>query len=113
MRDHCVPRAIIERHAIGGRRGASELRTVRDMGSLGSHIARNVAAERSRQRWDQRQLADAINREGWSRSTVSNLERGVRKVAADDLPILCAAFGIKLAKLVDGAEPADLRALGL
>ncbi len=46
-------------------------------------------------------------------STVADLEAGRRRVSADDLPILCRAFGITLAKLADGAEREDLKALGL
>jgi len=100
-------------HANVGVQAASPLRTVRDMPSLGAHIARNVAAERTRRTWDQTQLAEKIGSEGWSRSTVSNLELGKRKVTADDLPLLCAAFGISLAQLMFGADPADLAKLRL
>jgi hypothetical protein len=34
-------------------------------------------------------------------------------VTADDLPLLCETFGFDLAELVHGADPADLRQLGL
>jgi transcriptional regulator with XRE-family HTH domain len=92
---------------------ANALRTVRDMASLGAHIARNVAAERIRRRWDQSTLAQKIGAEGWSRSTVSNLELGKRKVTADDLPLLCEAFEISLLQLMHGVEAADLAKLRL
>jgi transcriptional regulator with XRE-family HTH domain len=104
---------MFTRHANGGVQRERDLSTVRDMAALGAHIARNVAAERIRRSWDQTQLADAIAAPGWSRSTVSNLETGKRKVTADDIPLLCRAFGIPLQKLADGADPADLRAIGL
>jgi transcriptional regulator with XRE-family HTH domain len=83
------------------------------MASLGAHIARNVAAERSRRRWDQATLAAKIGAEGWSRSTVSNLELGKRKVTADDLPLLCEAFQISLFQLMHGVDPSDLDKLRL
>ena len=83
------------------------------MTSLGMRIARNVAAERTRRAWDQRSLAERIAADGWSRSTVSNLELGKRKVTADDLPLLCAAFEISLAQLMFGADPEDLTKLRL
>jgi transcriptional regulator with XRE-family HTH domain len=92
---------------------ANALRTVRDMASLGAHIARYVAAERIRRRWDQSTLAQKIGAEGWSRSTVSNLELGKRKVTADDLPLLCEAFEISLLQLMHGVEAADLAKLRL
>jgi transcriptional regulator with XRE-family HTH domain len=83
------------------------------MASLGARIARNVAAERSRRSWDQVTLAEKIGVEGWSRSTISNLELGKRKVTADDLPLLCGAFEISLLQLMHGIEPEDLAKLRL
>lgn len=80
------------------------------MPSLGDHIAANVRAERARRRWTQEDLAQRL---GWSRATVGDLESGRRKVAADDLPQLCGAFGVDLAELVRGGPPEDLGRLGL
>ena len=80
------------------------------MASLGDVIAANVRGERARKRLKQEELAARL---GWSQSSVSDLESGRRKVTADDLPMLCEAFGIDLAELVRGAEEADLRRLGL
>jgi transcriptional regulator with XRE-family HTH domain len=80
------------------------------MPSLGDVIASNVRAERARRRWQQAELADRL---GWGRSTVSDLEAGRRRVQADDLVPLCRAFGIQLAKLVDGADRTELQVLGL
>jgi len=77
-------------------------------GFVGTHIARNVAAERTRRAWDQTTLAKRIGAKGWSRSTVSNLELGKRKVTADDLPLLCGVFEISLQQLIFGADQADL-----
>jgi transcriptional regulator with XRE-family HTH domain len=78
------------------------------MASLGDVIANNVRAERARRRWSQVELADQL---GWSRSTVSDLEAGRRRVTADDLAPLCRAFGIALVKLTDGADEDDLSVL--
>jgi ribosome-binding protein aMBF1 (putative translation factor) len=77
---------------------------------LGSIIAANVRAERARRRWKQSDLGDLL---GWSAQTVSHLESGRRGVFASDLYPLCKAFGISLAKLLDGAADEELRVLGL
>jgi transcriptional regulator with XRE-family HTH domain len=83
------------------------------MASLETHIARTVAAERVRRNWDQATLARKISAGGWSRSTVSNLELGKRRVTADDLPLLCEAFQISLLQLMHGVDPADIAKLRL
>jgi transcriptional regulator with XRE-family HTH domain len=80
------------------------------MPALSAIVARNVRAERARQRWTQTQLAQVLN---WSAQMVSETETGQRRVGADDLPLLCRAFGITLAKLADGAEQDDIAALGI
>ena len=80
------------------------------MPRFGDVIAANVRAERARRRWGQADLAERLD---WSRSTVGDLESGRRKVAADDLPELCGAFGISLAELVHGADQEDLDRLRL
>lgn len=80
------------------------------MTSLGVIVARNVRAERARRGWKQSDLGDRL---GWAVSTVSAVETGRRKLAVDDLPALCRAFGIPLAKLLDGAAPDDLEAMHL
>ena len=76
--------------------------------ALGDVIARNVRAERARRHWRQADLADLL---GWERSSVGHLESGRRSVKASDLPALCRALEIPLAKLLEGAEPDDLAAL--
>lgn len=78
------------------------------MPDFADYLARNVAAERARRRWRQ---ADLAVRLGWSISTVSDLENGKRVLTANDLPLLCRVFGIKLWKLADGAAEEDLDAL--
>ena len=80
------------------------------MATIGDVIAANVRGERARRRWDQAQLGAML---GWSRGTVSDLESGRRKVTAADLPGLCRAFGISLARLLDGAEDSDIADLRL
>jgi transcriptional regulator with XRE-family HTH domain len=79
-------------------------------GSLTDTVARNIAAERARRRWKQSDLAEKL---GVASSTVGSYETGTRRVGIDDLPALCKVFDITLAKLLDGADPDDLRMLGL
>jgi hypothetical protein len=45
--------------------------------------------------------------------TVSAIERAVRSVAVEDLPVLCGALGLPLSRLLQDAEMADVRRLGL
>lgn len=78
--------------------------------TLGDWIAAGVRAERARRRWSQAELGRRL---GWSQSSVSDLEVGRRVITADDLPALCRVFELPLAELARGADPEDLRALGL
>jgi transcriptional regulator with XRE-family HTH domain len=80
------------------------------MATLGAIVARNVRAERARRGWKQSELGELL---GWAVSTVSAVENGQRRLAVDDLPELCRAFGIPLTKLLDGAAPDDLEAMHL
>jgi transcriptional regulator with XRE-family HTH domain len=80
------------------------------MSDLGKVFASGVRAERGRRKWRQQDLADRC---GWNVDTISAIERGVRRVAVEDLPVLCEALGVTLAKLLDGADPEDLRKIGL
>jgi transcriptional regulator with XRE-family HTH domain len=80
------------------------------MPSLNDVVADNVRGERSKRRWTQKQLGDLIN---VSDGTISDLESGRRKIGVDDLLKLCGAFDVPLSKLLDGADPADIRRLGL
>lgn len=81
-----------------------------EMAPIGDVIAANVRAERARRRWTQAELGERV---GWPRSSVSDVESGRRKLTADDLVALCAAFEVTLIKLADGASQAELRVLGL
>lgn len=78
--------------------------------TLSDAIAANVRAERARRRWRQEDLADKT---GLSRSTIGYLESGRVKVTADYIPALCRAFELPLSDLAAGADPEDLRAMGL
>lgn len=77
---------------------------------MSAAVARNVAAERARARWTQADLAERL---GVAPSTVSTWEVGKRVVGMDWLPALCRVLGVTMADLVRGADPEDLRALGL
>jgi transcriptional regulator with XRE-family HTH domain len=80
------------------------------MPPIGAVIASNVRAERARRRWTQSDLGERM---GWPRSSISDVESGRRKVTADDLVAFCMALEVSLAKLADGADEVELRALGL
>ena len=73
-------------------------------------LARNVRAERSRLRWRQADLADAL---GWSATTVADVEGGRRRLDIGQIAALCRALDVPLAQLLHGADPSDLAALGL
>lgn len=79
-------------------------------GDLGVVVANNVRGERSRRKWRQEDLADRL---GWSRGCIGHLESGRRRLAVADLPQLCKAFNITMLDLFNGADQADLKALGL
>ncbi len=76
--------------------------------NLDAILPRNVAAERVRRGWTQRELAAHL---GWSKTTVAELETGQRKVLAMDLGKLCEVFGVPLLKLAEGAD--EFQILGL
>ncbi|HET9654011.1 MAG TPA: helix-turn-helix transcriptional regulator [Kineosporiaceae bacterium] len=80
------------------------------MPDLASIVAANVRGERSRRRWRQKDLADAL---GWSQATVSDVEAGKRAVNVADLPLLCHALGITLADLFRGADSQDMAWMGM
>jgi transcriptional regulator with XRE-family HTH domain len=80
------------------------------MPSLGSVIARNIAAERARRSWTQQQLAERM---GWTHTQVSRSETGGRVISADDLLPLCAALGVTLADLARGMDAQALAILGI
>jgi transcriptional regulator with XRE-family HTH domain len=94
----------------GGVLRRADLLTVAGMPELGAVVARNIRAERARQGWRQRDLAERLE---WSVGMVSDTESGHRRIGMDDIPLLCRALGVPLLDLVRGADPDDLRALGL
>ena len=80
------------------------------MPDLGAVVARNIRAERARQGWRQRDLAERLE---WSIGMVSDTESGQRRVGIADMPKLCRALGVPLSTLLVGAEDEDLRALAV
>ncbi len=80
------------------------------MPDLGAVVARNIRAERARQGWRQRDLADRLE---WSIGMVSDTESGQRRVGIADMPKLCRALGVPLSTLLVGADDEDLRALAV
>ena len=82
----------------------------RRMPDLGAVVARNIRAERARQGWRQRDLAERLE---WSIGMVSDTESGQRRIGVADMPRLCRALGVPLSDLLRGAEAEDLRALGV
>lgn len=84
--------------------------TVMAVPSFEEVICANVRAERGRRRWRQCDLAEKL---GWSISQVSDLERGQRHVLAAELVAFCQVLQIGLEDLVRGADPVDLRELGI
>ena len=83
---------------------------LRVVAKLSDYLARGVRAERSRRGWRQSDLAERC---GWSMDTVSAIERGVRRVDFDDALKLCRALEVPVVILLQGADPDDLRTLGL
>jgi transcriptional regulator with XRE-family HTH domain len=81
-----------------------------DMPTLLDVLPRNVAAERARRGWLQRDLGKRL---GWSGTKVSELETGTRRVQVDELGPLCRALGVPLWKLAEGTDTEELEAMGL
>jgi transcriptional regulator with XRE-family HTH domain len=77
---------------------------------LGDVVARNVRAERARLRWTQDQLADHLD---WTRATLAAVETGRRALLVSDLPDLCRALDVPVARLLIGADPGDVAVLRL
>jgi transcriptional regulator with XRE-family HTH domain len=73
-------------------------------------LARNLRAERSRRRWRQADLAQAL---GWSPTKVADAEAGRRRLDIDQIIELCRVLNVPLSKLLDGADPENLQVLGL
>jgi transcriptional regulator with XRE-family HTH domain len=77
---------------------------------LGDVLANALRAERSRRRWTQEELAERL---GWSRQVVTAVEAGKRPLTVSEVPAVCRAFGLPLARLLQDGDPADLAAIGL
>jgi transcriptional regulator with XRE-family HTH domain len=73
-------------------------------------IAANVRAIRARRQERQEDLALEL---GWSRPVVGDLENGRRRVTMADMIALCRALEVDQRELLRGADPDDLRVLGL
>lgn len=80
------------------------------MAELSYVVARNIRAERARLGLRQTDLAERM---GWIAVTVSAVETGKRQIGIAEMPALCEALGVTLVDLLRGAEPEDLRRLGL
>jgi len=80
------------------------------MPDLGAVVARNIRAERARQGWRQRDLAERLE---WSIGMVSDTESGQRRIGIADMPKLCRALNVPLSTLLVGADEDDLRSLAL
>jgi transcriptional regulator with XRE-family HTH domain len=76
--------------------------------SFAAAFGRAVAAERSFRGLSQAELGDRL---GWSRSTISAIETGVRPVAVGDLPEICTALECSVLTLMARAGDRDKRAL--
>jgi transcriptional regulator with XRE-family HTH domain len=77
---------------------------------LGAFVARGIRARRVWLNLDQAELGRRVGR---SAQTVSEIERGNRRLAVDDLPAFCRALETTFAALAQGADPDDLQAVGL
>jgi transcriptional regulator with XRE-family HTH domain len=78
--------------------------------SLSSTFAANARAARAHKGLRQQDVAE---RGGIGRSTLSLIEGGGRRVTLEDILAVCTGLGVPLADLLAGADPDDLRAIGL
>jgi transcriptional regulator with XRE-family HTH domain len=78
-------------------------------------LAANLYAYRVLQRMSQEELAIRMTEldHGWSRSTVSDVERGGRRVTTDEMFGLAISMGVSVAHLLDPAGPDQRRQLSL
>jgi transcriptional regulator with XRE-family HTH domain len=75
---------------------------------LSQVIARNARALRAAARLRQ---VDVAGRAGISRTRLSVIESGVRRVTVEDVLALCRGLDVGVLDLLDGAAPGDRRAL--
>ena len=73
-------------------------------------IARNARALRAAGKLRQ---VDVARRAGISRTKLSLIEAGERRIPIEDVLALCVGLGVTLERLLDGANPDERRALGL
>lgn len=80
------------------------------MSTVEDALAANIRAERARRRLRQDDVAAAL---GCARSGVADMESGRRRITLNDVTVICRTLNVSLAELLRGADPDDLRALGL
>jgi transcriptional regulator with XRE-family HTH domain len=73
-------------------------------------LAQAIRAERGRLGISQDHLAERL---GWTRSMVTKVELGHRDISAHELPAICEALGVDLARLMVDADAADRQRLGI
>jgi transcriptional regulator with XRE-family HTH domain len=73
-------------------------------------IARNARAVRAAEQLRQVEVAE---RAGISRTRLSLIESGERRLLVEDVYYLCRGLGVTLERLLEGANPADRQVLGL
>jgi transcriptional regulator with XRE-family HTH domain len=86
-----------------------------EIGPTGETVRANIAQVRKEQGLTLRDVADRLKQAGWpmAHNTVSEIERGARRVDVDDLVALAEALGVSTAALL-GDSPtsaADLVAV--
>jgi transcriptional regulator with XRE-family HTH domain len=81
-----------------------------DPGSLSEVIAENARSLRAARKLRQ---VDVAARAGLSRSVLSVIEAGGRRITIEDILALCKGLDVTLARLLDGADRRDLHRLGL
>ncbi len=69
--------------------------------AINEAIGAELRALRSRRRWNQVELADAI---GVDKKTIGRLERGERSMTITQMYKICKVFGIKPSHLLGSAE---------
>lgn len=82
----------------------------RGVGTLTEAAAEGIRGWRARRRMTQAELGVPL---GLAARTVGDIELARRPLVLDELPVICDALGVTLAQLLDGADEADLRKLGL
>jgi transcriptional regulator with XRE-family HTH domain len=80
------------------------------VGTLTEAAAEGMRGWRARRRLTQADLGRAL---GLAARTVTDIEAARRPLTLDELPVVCAALGVTLVQLLDGADEATLRQLGL